>query len=154
MRAVYPVVLFFALSFTLRAADLESLKAELRQAETDFCEQVKRDGLPAGFAANIAADGVMLGLGYADRGAAAVQKVYPENKSNVSLTWKPEIIDVAASGEIGYTTGPWELRITPADGATPTVLTGRYMTVWKRQADGKWKFVLDGGVQDKPGKNR
>lgn len=134
------------------AADREALKAELVKAETDFCAQAAKEGIPAAFLANIAPDGVLLAAGYEKRGATVVNEQYSENTPGVTLSWKPQIVDVAASGDLGYTSGPFELHLPGKDGGAPLVYTGRYMTVWKRQPDGKWKFVIDGGTQDKPKK--
>lgn len=146
--------LTFALLLTsfVHGADRDALKAELVKAEKDFCAQAAKDGIPAAFLAAIAPDGVLLAAGYQKRGADVVQEQYPENRAGVTLTWKPEIVDVAESGDLGYTTGPFELRLPSKDGGEPVIRTGRYMTVWKRQPNGSWKFVIDGGVQDAPKK--
>ncbi|MGH9424802.1 MAG: YybH family protein, partial [Terriglobia bacterium] len=59
------------------------------------------------------------------------------------LTWEPAFADVAQSGDLGYTTGPWEIRPTgPKD--KPTAY-GHFVSVWKRQTDGLWKVVVDLG---------
>ena len=55
------------------------------------------------------------------------------------LSWEPVKVEVARSGELGYTWGNWKL--TEKD----TAYYGNYFTVWKKQSDGSWKFVLDGG---------
>jgi ketosteroid isomerase-like protein len=47
---------------------------------------------------------------------------------------------------MGYTTGPWEFR--PDAAAEKAVAFGNYVTVWKRQADGGWKFVVDLGISN------
>ncbi|HEY0174193.1 MAG TPA: nuclear transport factor 2 family protein [Pyrinomonadaceae bacterium] len=61
------------------------------------------------------------------------------------LTWWPVYADVASSGDMGWTTGPYEFRDNPSD-AKPSD-TGHFFTVWRRQPDGSWKFVLDMGVR-------
>ena len=152
MRFPLCLVLFIGTFALAHAADREALKAELVKAETDFCARAARDGLPVAFAASIAPDGVLLAAGYEKRGEAVVRQEYAAARPGVTLSWKPEIVDVAASGDLGYTTGHFELRIPGENGAEPTLRTGRYMTVWKRQPDGTWKFVLDGGVPDRPKK--
>jgi ketosteroid isomerase-like protein len=53
------------------------------------------------------------------------------------LVWWPLYAGVASSGDLGFTTGPYAF-----DGAR----RGHYFTVWKRQPDGGWKWVFDGGV--------
>ena len=60
------------------------------------------------------------------------------------LTWRPLYAEIASSGDLGWTTGPWEWREKPSDSAPQA--TGHYLTIWKQQADSTWKFVLDIGV--------
>ena len=59
------------------------------------------------------------------------------------LAWRPIHAEIAASADLGYTTGPYEARRS-ADAAETGF--GHYITVWKKQADGSWKAVVDGGT--------
>ncbi len=54
-----------------------------------------------------------------------------------SLEWWPNWAGISKSGDLGFTTGGV---------AVGGVRTGHYFTIWKRQADGSWKWVYDGGV--------
>ncbi|MFY9820341.1 MAG: nuclear transport factor 2 family protein [Thermoanaerobaculia bacterium] len=60
------------------------------------------------------------------------------------LSWYPVVADVSLAGDLGYTTGPWELR--PKGKGDPNVLHGFYITFWRKQADGTYKVLLDGGI--------
>jgi ketosteroid isomerase-like protein len=60
----------------------------------------------------------------------------------VRLTWKPDFVDVASSGDLGYTYGKYVYTTTDSIGNTSEI-KGVFHTVWKRQADGKWRFVWD-----------
>ena len=60
------------------------------------------------------------------------------------LSWQPVKVDVAASGELGYTFGNWEMKTTTNTGID-TVLFGNYVSIWKKQRDGSWKYVFDTG---------
>jgi ketosteroid isomerase-like protein len=62
------------------------------------------------------------------------------------LLWEPRVGDIAASGDLGYLTGPSE-TIVPGQ---PTRY-GNYFSVWKRQADGEFRVILDvgGGTPEK-----
>lgn len=53
------------------------------------------------------------------------------------LAWWPNWAGMAASGDLGFTTGPAEVN-----GKRSVI----YFTVWKRQADGSWKWIYDGGA--------
>jgi len=54
------------------------------------------------------------------------------------LAWWPNFAGVARSGDLGFTTGP-----ATVNGGAPDVF---YFTVWKKQPDGRWKWVLDAGI--------
>ncbi|HUK87433.1 MAG TPA: DUF4440 domain-containing protein [Terriglobales bacterium] len=69
---------------------------------------------------------------------------------NRSITWAPEVVE--ASGSLGYTTGPFEVHVKPADGSDTIVLRGRYVTIWRRHPDGSWKATLDIGSHAPPPK--
>jgi ketosteroid isomerase-like protein len=61
------------------------------------------------------------------------------------LTWWPVYADVSLAGDMGWTTGPFEFREKPTD--EKPAGTGHFFTVWRRQSDGSWKFVLDLGIE-------
>lgn len=61
------------------------------------------------------------------------------------LDWAPAIVDVSASGDMGYTTGP--LKIRSQDGSKPPSF-GQYFSVWVREGGQKpWKVILDFGTK-------
>ena len=60
------------------------------------------------------------------------------------LAWQPSFAGMAASGDMGFTTGPWEARADIKDDKPQGY--GHFVTVWKKQADGSWKFVVDLGI--------
>ena len=67
---------------------------------------------------------------------------------NFSFTISSEKVDVAKSGDLGYGYGAYTMTMT--DPKTKKVLTekGRYVTVYKKQADGGWKAVVDIDSED------
>jgi ketosteroid isomerase-like protein len=58
------------------------------------------------------------------------------------LTWKPDSAVVAASGDLGYTFGTNAVTIPDSTGKASTE-TGRYITVWRKNASGRWQCVMD-----------
>jgi ketosteroid isomerase-like protein len=58
-------------------------------------------------------------------------------------------VEVAQSGDIGYTSGTYEFTMNDASGK-PVNERGKYLEVWKKQADGKWKCVMDIWNSDLP----
>jgi ketosteroid isomerase-like protein len=57
-----------------------------------------------------------------------------------ALEWFPADADIAASGDLGFTTGPW---IYSAAGGR---ISGHFLTIWKRDAGCRWRVEFDGGV--------
>jgi ketosteroid isomerase-like protein len=65
----------------------------------------------------------------------------PPSPPGLALLWEPRLGDAAASGELGYLTGPYEQRVAGRPSSH-----GTYFSVWKRQADGTWKVIIDQGI--------
>jgi ketosteroid isomerase-like protein len=72
-------------------------------------------------------------------GADAVDFIIAQKTEDLILTWRPKDAVVAASGELAYTYGVYNITVKDSDEA----MQGSYVTIWKKQLDGKWKFVLD-----------
>jgi ketosteroid isomerase-like protein len=60
------------------------------------------------------------------------------------LTWQPIFAAISRAGDLGYTTGPWQYKNDITD-AKPAAF-GNFMTIWKKQPNGDWRFVLDLGI--------
>ena len=63
------------------------------------------------------------------------------------LTWEPTMAFASESGDLGYTLGTWQSR-RYNDAGAGQITTGKYVTIWRKQADGSWKVVFDGGNPD------
>ena len=74
-------------------------------------------------------------------GANAIDYLIQLNDTSYTLNWQPQHAFVSQSADLGYTFGVYALHPKQKD----TVLYGTYVSIWKKQADGKWKFVLDSG---------
>ena len=65
------------------------------------------------------------------------------------LSWHPNFADVSTNGLLGYTTGNWEYR--PKGKDDQPVGFGEFITIWQRFPDGRYRFVVDIGVEhEKP----
>lgn len=118
---------------------------ELANAERAFARMSVEKGVRDSFIANFANEGINFTPHptntkefYGKRPA----QVFP---LPVTLNWAPIYGDIAKSGELGYTTGPFTLTDnTPAKRPTQH---GMYFSIWRKQADGKWKVLIDLGIQ-------
>jgi ketosteroid isomerase-like protein len=77
-------------------------------------------------------------------GSAAIRDAMAKTTSmpGFSLQWSAVKADVSASGDLGYTSGTYEMSRDSAAG-TPMIEKGKYVTVWKKQPDGQWKAAED-----------
>jgi ketosteroid isomerase-like protein len=115
--------------------------ASLVEAERAFSRTSEEKGVREAFLAFLAEGAVVFRPAPAE-GRPAYEKLDPAYPA--LLAWTPEFAEVASSGELGYTTGPY--RNAPGRGAEPDRF-GHYVSIWKKQADGAWKVVLDIGIQ-------
>jgi ketosteroid isomerase-like protein len=112
---------------------------ELLSADSAFSALSVAQGARAAFVAFAAADAVTLGPGGGpmNHGPVAIAATFNGFPADAVLEWAPVTAQVAGSGDLGCTVGEALVR---ARGSY-----SKYLTVWKRQADGAWKFVADGG---------
>lgn len=126
---------------------IEETKTALLAVDTAFSAMSAREGSLAAFHHYIAEDGRALPQsGYPrsrDDFARLLQQQEDGPRSSM-LTWEPLFADAAASGDLGYTHGSYTFSQTDENGLVTTTY-GYYVTIWKRQVDGQWKFVLDAG---------
>lgn len=140
----------FALAISsLVTAQKTSVRKQNREAlvqmEHDFARAAATKGTRDAFLEFIADDGILF-----QPGPINGKKFWTERQPRKGLlSWEPIFADVSRAGDLGYTTGPWEFRQNGAD--DQPVAFGQYFTIWKKQSDGSWKFVLDRGVgSEKP----
>ena len=114
----------------------------LYQLDAKFSDDTAKGGGPA-FAAWFAPDAVTLANGKAPVvGYDAIAAGATWTPASYQLTWTPEGARMAASGDMGVTWGHYTGVSKDQEGHT-LKLSGRYMTVWKKQPDGQWKVELD-----------
>jgi ketosteroid isomerase-like protein len=69
--------------------------------------------------------------------------------AGVDLSFQPTKVEVASSGDIAYDVGTYAVSMKDAQG-NPVTDHGKYIAVWKKQTDGKWKAVADTWNSDLP----
>lgn len=120
-------------------AEVESVKA----ADLAFAARAMF-GVADAFGAYVADDGGNAGPGAEfSFGRDAVAEQFTAVQPG-ELRWAPEIADVATSGDLGFTTGTVDVYQRNPDGSYTFLGIGRYLTIWKKQRTGEWRFVIDG----------
>jgi ketosteroid isomerase-like protein len=143
MRFVLLAMVIFLASCNLKfKKNEERIRAlnSMQQADVDFSNASKEKGMRKAFLEYLEDDGVLLRPNhYPIVGADAIEFISSVNDSSFSLTWRPSRADVAQSGDLGYTYGMYTLK------SADTTIRGTYVSIWHKNKEGKWKFVLDSG---------
>lgn len=117
-------------------------KLKMMDADRAFSRLSEAKGMKNAFLDYIDSNGVLLRPNHLPLlGADAIDYLIQQNDSAYTLKWEPKNGAVAASGDLGYTYGLYVLKPTAKD----TLIYGNYVSIWKKQKDGSWKFVLDTG---------
>jgi ketosteroid isomerase-like protein len=117
-------------------------KIEMMDADRRFSRMSEEKGMKAAFIEYLDSNGVLLRPGRLPiAGADAVDYLIQLNDTDYTMTWEPRNGVIARSGELGYTYGIYALRPSAKD----TVIYGTYVSIWKKEKGGTWKYVLDSG---------
>jgi ketosteroid isomerase-like protein len=104
-------------------------------AERAFAADGVANGVRASFPRHAAPDGIVF-----NPGPVNARQLYgslpPRTTPSPTLDWWPVFAGASRSGDLGFTTGPYAVNGT---------VGGWYFTVWRRQADGGWQWMFDGG---------
>jgi ketosteroid isomerase-like protein len=114
--------------------------ASLAAAETAFAAHSVREDMRAAFLAAFADDGVFVRNGWTISNTYLKDQAAPP----IVLDWRPVYTEVARSGELGLSTGPWKL--TSKEKADEPPAYGQFVSVWRRVGEGPWRVEVDLGI--------
>ena len=120
----------------------------LLQTDREFSAMSVREGMFKAFLFYIADDGVILrDNSFPAKGKENLSTRFSgKTDTTFILSWEPLFEKISESGDLGYTYG----LHTNTDKITGEIAKGTYITIWQKQQDGSWKFVLDTGTQGLP----
>jgi ketosteroid isomerase-like protein len=121
-----------------RQAALDSLVA----AEKAFAKAAAEKGTREAFLQYLADESVVLAPDPVPGKETWKARPDPHN----FLSWYPVRAEISQAGDLGWDTGPWQLR--PKGKNDKTVLHGFFVSVWRKQADGTFKVEYDGGTNN------
>lgn len=144
MKKALPLLLLLSIPvFAQPPANLQADLDAIVAAERAFAQLSVEKGFKESFLAFIADDGVMFRPMPIKAKASLKERPEPP----INLIWGPSHAEISRSGEMGWTTGPSEIRFKESN----DIIYGQFVTVWKKQPDGSWRWVIDTGIgHDKP----
>ncbi|HEX6860841.1 MAG TPA: nuclear transport factor 2 family protein [Caulobacteraceae bacterium] len=131
------------------AHDPTAVAEEVRQADVAFAQRAQVVPIAQAFAEFMDAKEGMMFSGPVIGREAIFEAMGGAAPSPVVLEWVPTQWWGSKGGDMGVTTGDW--RRTYKDGRP--VRTGRYVTVWRKNANGEWKGLVDFGEPDETAKS-
>ena len=117
----------------------------IRAADVQFSNDAGKLGTGVAFGRYAASDAqIFSGPGEFISGPHAISESFGPPTERNTLVWHPVHGEIAASGDLGFTVGNAVFTGVREDGAKIERFS-KYLTVWKLQRDGTWRYVVDGG---------
>ncbi len=120
------------------ATQEQDLQEQVRSAERAFAQTMADRDLEA-FATFVSEEAIFFGGNEPLRGREAVVEGWRPyfQGTTAPFSWEPETVEVLESGTLAHSSGP----IRDPQGN----VGGTFNSVWRLEADGKWRVVFDGG---------
>lgn len=116
----------------------------LLEADRAFARLAAEQGVKAAFAQTMdPADGMVVRPGAVFTGAGEIQANVGQGGQSEQLFWQPDKSFHARSADLGVTTGRFARVINGAE-----VAQGRYVIVWRKDAAGVWRGLVDMNLED------
>ena len=143
MKRVFNLILILHVlaSCQQKAVDKEVFKNEIFQTEKAFEAMCAEKSVEEAFSYFADEDGVIR-RDSVIQGKENIKLYYEKNRSEATVHWTPDFVDVSDDGTLGYTYGKYVWKVKNEAGDSME-LKGIFHTVWKRQADGTWRYVWD-----------
>ncbi len=116
--------------------------AELLAVDAAFFRKAQADGVQAAFREYAAEDAIMFNGDAPVQGTDAVAGLFADWPAGARLEWTPQLARVSERGDMGWTWG--RSVFVGADGSRRP---GRYVTTWKRDGEGRWRFAFDSALR-------
>ncbi|MCE6991873.1 nuclear transport factor 2 family protein [Dyadobacter sp. CY323] len=134
-------LLFLCLAFNLKSRLENRNLTELIHAENSFAKKAFETSIKTAFLENLDSSGVLFNNAKPVNGILAYTQT-PDRREEL-LSWYPTMAHVSSAGDLGFTSGPYQFF---AERGKEPVGSGYFFSIWKRNAAGKFKVILDAGV--------
>ena len=134
------------------AVDLAAEKEALLKRDNEWHAAVAEKKDIAKITSFFASDGIMIGSGQstAAGGVALTQAVEAlVTGPDFQDEWKWDRVELSPDGKLAYLVGNTTITIANADGQ-PVTNHARLLNVWRKDADGIWRCVVDMWVDEPP----
>ena len=157
MKKLFPVLatlVVLAVSGCAPGVDTAAEQAAIEQATRDWLAATNQPGEEGadGYASFVTEDAVWLPPNAAlveGRDAVRAWALPFTEAEEFSVTWEATGVEVSAAGDLAYSMGTYEYSLKDAEG-NPVSDKGKFVDIWKKQADGSWKAAIGIWNSDQP----
>jgi ketosteroid isomerase-like protein len=141
---ILSLLLLFSMASCCKRQKATDDGQKIMETERHYSTLSSEKGMNAAFIAMFDSNGVLLRNNHMPiEGISAIKDLLlSEEDSTFSLTWEPLKAIIAQSGELGYSYGTYIIKSRTTG---QQISEGTYATVWKKNANGEWKAMLDTG---------
>jgi ketosteroid isomerase-like protein len=138
------IILVFSAGTPMSAQDRNSNVAALRNADAQWARVFTAHDLKQSVDACTTDASVMAPNAPAANGREAITELFKGffATPDFKISWHATGAEVADSGELGYSTGVYEMSFK-VGGDKMIKDHGKYLTLWRKQKDGSWKVISD-----------
>ncbi len=128
----------------MKEVDLENEKSNLFKTDMEFAAKSKESGPAEAFYIYMDTEGIQLTI----HGEPVLGKQSIRDRmlsaGEYQLNWTPKKAEVSKSVDMGWTWGTY-IYLAKDNEGKDIQRQGKYLNVWKKDDDGKWKVVVDIG---------
>jgi ketosteroid isomerase-like protein len=132
-------------------SEIIAAEAAIRKSDAEWAAAAKTASVDA-WMAFYAADAVVMAPGVQiarDRELVRQTVTSLLALPHLSIAWHPVKVEVAASGDLAYLIGAYDLSYDDARAARVSD-QGKLLEIWRKQSDGSWKCIVDTWNSDGP----
>ncbi len=140
---IFSSMLFHACS-SKKQVNITEVTGEVAKAERDFEKMAAEKGIAEAFWFFADSTAVIKrGQDSIIYGKQGIRNYYSAPYfQTATVKWSPDHVEVSPDGQLGWTYGYYTWQSKDSSGKTEE-FKGVFHTVWKKQADGSWKYVWD-----------
>lgn len=141
MKIFFLFSIFFLISFSNLKAQSELMDdlKNLINTEKAFAEMAITQNTVKAFYHFLADDGIVFNPEIING-----KSLYKDAKPSESqLIWRPVYADISKSGDLGLSTGPFEVKRRKGE---KSIAFGHFVSVWEKQPSKEWRNVIDIGI--------
>lgn len=141
-RTLFSVFLCLSQTLVLGQKHSDAFQ-QMVNTERQFAQTSVDKSTKIAFSTFLSQDAIVFNNGNPINGLAFWQQ---KPESDDLLKWTPVYAHIATSGDLGFTTGPWEYFAQRTHNKPAS--TGTFVTLWRKQTDGNWQVALDIGISN------